>query len=175
MDTILDNLRQTSASESSYVTGAKNIRLELKRAFPGTKFRVRTSSYSMGCSIRIDWIDGPVVPAVAAITQKYQEGSFDGMCDLYTYNSNDKFTRTHGGAKYVFDDREYSDQAIQFAIDATVNKFGTPTDGKPTLEDWRKGRVWQWSRHDGYDIEREVRLCLCQTDFQHLVASQEAA
>jgi len=31
----------------------------LKESFPGIKFSVKSSTYSMGASIRIRWLDGP--------------------------------------------------------------------------------------------------------------------
>jgi hypothetical protein len=59
--------------------GARNIRIELKRAFPGIKFSV-TSDHS---SISIGWSLGPTTKEVEAITSKYQSGSFNGMEDIY--------------------------------------------------------------------------------------------
>jgi hypothetical protein len=85
---------------------AKGIRVELKQAFPGIKFSVRTSYYSMGDSIHIAWDFGPKTDEVKHIVNKYQEGSFDGMTDSYTHDDQliactDGKLRILGGTKYV--------------------------------------------------------------------------
>ena len=59
---------------------AKNIRLQLRAAFPGTKFSVRNRDYG---SIDVSWSDGPTNAQVSAITAAYQAGRFDGMEDIY--------------------------------------------------------------------------------------------
>jgi len=83
------------------VVGARNIRKELKKAFPGIKFSVRSSSFSMGDSIDVSWKDEKILnKAVQAITDKYQKGYFDSMEDIYEYG-RDQFNTLFGGAKYV--------------------------------------------------------------------------
>ncbi len=64
---------------------AKLVRGALKRAFPGVKFRVRSSTYSMGASIRVTWIDGPESEAVRKIAGIYAGADFDGTIDLKTH------------------------------------------------------------------------------------------
>ena len=97
-----------NSKKSSHALAAANIRRELKAAFPGIKFSVRSDSYSGGDSVDIRWELGPTSREVDAITNKYQEGSFDGMVDLYTYDSDDSWTRKHGGAQYVQTSRNCS-------------------------------------------------------------------
>ena len=92
---------------------AKNIRIELKRAFKGIKFSV-TSSYD---TVNIKWTDGPTYEQVEKLTSKYQEGSFNGMEDIYEYDAS-PFNDVFGGVQYVFTHRDNSDKAIQRAIDA---------------------------------------------------------
>jgi hypothetical protein len=103
------HLIKADGKVSSHALGAKNIRKELKQAFPGQKFSVKSESYSMGCSIRITWTDGPTTEEVEAITKKYQYGSFNGMEDIYEYNQT-AFTGNFGSAKYVFATRTISDE-----------------------------------------------------------------
>lgn len=43
------------------VEAAKQLRTELKREFPATKFRVRTDRFSGGESIDVHWRDGPAL------------------------------------------------------------------------------------------------------------------
>ena len=50
---------------------ASELKKELKATFPGVKFSVRSSSYSTGSSISVEWVNLPTVAAVEAITNKY--------------------------------------------------------------------------------------------------------
>ena len=86
--------------KSGRVIGAANIRTELKKAFPGVKFSVRSDSFSMGNSIDIDWPGGPSRAEVEAITDKYEYGTFDSMTDCSGYK-DEQFTKVYGGAKFV--------------------------------------------------------------------------
>ncbi len=87
---------------------AKAIRSDLKVAFPGVKFSVRSHS----CSINVTWTNGPTQKQVAEITWKYTNGTFDGMIDCYEYANDGR----PGGADYVFCQREYSDEAKATAL-----------------------------------------------------------
>ncbi len=68
------------------VETAKIIRSELKAAFPGVKFSVRSDRYSMGSHIDVRWTDGPSKKAVEAITDQRYGTGFDGMTDSTTYH-----------------------------------------------------------------------------------------
>jgi len=61
---------------------AKNIRVQIKQAFPGIKFSVRCDHGA----IYIHWTDGPTTHQVTDITGRYQAGRFDGMNDCYEYD-----------------------------------------------------------------------------------------
>jgi hypothetical protein len=97
---------------SSHALGAKNLRTELKKAFPSIKFSVRSESYSGGDSIDVGWTDGPLTEDVKAISDKYQEGSFDGMTDCYDYDRENVWPDVFGGAKYVMEQRHESPALI---------------------------------------------------------------
>jgi len=117
---------------------AKNIRIELKRAFPGIKFSVKSKSYSGGCSITVSWIDGPTSTQVGEITGKYKAGSFDGMTDCYNYEYS-LWKDAFGDANYIFTDREYSDD---FITEIIRNIAQESHDGElPTVNDFRKGKL----------------------------------
>lgn len=154
----------TPIAEGSYdglMVAAKNIRVELKRAFPKVKFSVTTSRYSGGDSLRVHWTDGPTRSSIWMIVDKYQAGNFDGMTDSYTYSSNG-FTRVFGDAKYVFADRSYSDKAIGEAIAVVAKDWGV----EPlTVEDFRSGAAHQWRTADGTDLNRELNLALADATF----------
>ena len=117
---------------------AVNIRIELKRAFKGVKFSVR-SDYS---SVNISWTDGPTADQVEAIANRYEEGSFNGMEDIYEYNAS-PFNDVFGGVQYVFTRRDDSDKAILKAIDAVFIEYEYNLKDiiKPSIEDFSNGSL----------------------------------
>lgn len=103
----------TTTSETRYVScadTAKEIRKALKAKFPGVKFSVRSSVYSMGASIDISWVDGPFADAVTKVARQFEGASFDGMIDLKSYHTSvtDTGEVVHWGADYVFATRSIS-------------------------------------------------------------------
>lgn len=103
--------RKDAPKISDHALGAKNIRAELAREFPGVKFSVKSESYSGGSSINVHWTDGPTADEVKFFTDKYQECDFDGMEDLQTYRTA-QFPGVFGGAHYVFENRHLSPERI---------------------------------------------------------------
>lgn len=101
---------------SSHAAAAKAIRAELKAAFPGVPFRVRSESFSMGDAVNVDWTDGPTRDSVENIVKKYQYGHFNGMEDIYE-NSNSREDIPQ--AKYVQIQRSISD-AVRSIIKAEI-------------------------------------------------------
>ena len=97
--------------KSSHAQGAKNLKIDLERTFPGIKFSLNSKSYSGGNSINVSWPDGPLQEEVEKISGKYQEGHFDGMSDLYEYG-NSPFPGVFGGARYVSPSRHESRELI---------------------------------------------------------------
>lgn len=130
------------------VHAAKNIRIELKAAFPETKFSVRSESYSMGNAIRIGWTDGPTSAQVEAISDKYEAGHFGcdehGNQDIYTYSKN---AQNYGSAKYISTNRELSDSFRAELIEGVAKHYGD--QNKPTVEQWKNGEAWNVSPLDG--------------------------
>jgi len=100
---------------------AQAIRSELKKAFPEIKFRIRSSNYAGGDSVRIVWSNGPTSDSVEEITKKYQYGHFDGMVDMYEYsNSREDIPQ----ARFVFASREITTEAYAAKKAAIAKKFG---------------------------------------------------
>ena len=141
------------------VVAAKNVRIELKRAFPGVKFSVTTSKFSMGNSINIDWTDGPTSNQVTAITDKYTSGDFDGMNDLYTYKHSE-FTSTYGSAKYISFSRHYSPAFIDACVSQVVSMFGGQAI---TAADYLNGGARFWNNGRGIDLCRELNIVFADT------------
>lgn len=98
------------SGKSRAAIGAGNLKKELAKAFPGIKFSVSSEQYAGGNSIDVDWTDGPTTEQVKKISDRYQECDFDGMTDSTTFRDQ-IFTETFGGAKYVMEQRCYSDEA----------------------------------------------------------------
>lgn len=124
---------------TDHARGAKNLKKHLAIAFPGVKFTVKSRSYSGGNSIDVAWAFGPTRKEVEAIANRYQEGSFDGMQDLYEFNQ-DAASRAWGvvmgGAKYVQCSRETGEFWTRI-IDALGIKYGLDP------ADWTKQRQFE--------------------------------
>lgn len=100
------------------------IRSVLKESFPGVKFSVRSSVYSGGASININYQDGPNVDAVKSAVSIFEASYFDGSIDYKGLN----FTAIDGqevrfGCDFVFVNRKVSDEVYAAAIDALYEKF----------------------------------------------------
>lgn len=126
----------------SLQAAAKNIRIELARAFPAIKFSVKSSRFSMGDSISIRWIDGPNDDQVEAISCKYSGGHFNSMDDIYEY-SRDAWNDAFGSGKYVSCNRDNSDKAIDSAIRSVFAKGweGLAEIEVPAAEKYRSGAL----------------------------------
>lgn len=84
---------------------AKLIRKELKEKYPKIKFVVRSSSFSGGDDVNVDYTNGVPADEIRKVINKYQAGSFDGMTDMYNYD----YDKTGVTAKYIFVNRHISD------------------------------------------------------------------
>ena len=145
---------------SGCVVAAKNIRTELKRAFPSVKFSVRSESYSGGNAVRISWADGPTSEQVEKITDKYSGGSFDGMTDCYNYRRS-PWTEVFGEAKYVTQSRHNSDAAILSAARRTKAKLGGIAESVDEIAAaYKKGAVYQIKQSGGCDVERHLNMAI---------------
>ena len=71
-----------STTYISVTDTAALVRKALKEAFPGVKFSVRSSKYSMGASIGVSWTDGPNGAQVDAVVKIFEGSYFDGSQDL---------------------------------------------------------------------------------------------
>jgi len=147
----------TLAIGSDLVTAAKNIRAELREAFPGVKFSVRSDRFSGGDAIDVRWTDGPTSKSVEKIVNKYAEGSFDGMTDCYEYARGEarQFNERHGGAKYVQTHREYSPALVANTIAALVPVYGSAN--APTADEFLHGKSWNRKTEGGCDWDRIIR------------------
>ena len=88
---------------------AKQIRTELKKAFPSVKFSVTSCSFSMGNAVDIHWYNGATYKMVDDVVGKYQYGHFDGMTDSYEYSNKRKDIEQ---VKFVQTNRTITEDAI---------------------------------------------------------------
>ena len=141
---------------SGPVIAAKNLRVELKRAFPSVAFGVRTSKYSGGNSVTVSWIDGPNREQVEKIANKYAGGHFDGMTDSYEYKRS-PWTEVFGEARYVFCERSYSAKTLLSVARLVREKLGgieEPAEQLVVL--WGLGDLWKVKQSGGCDVGREM-------------------
>ena len=153
--------RLKDGKESCEVVGAANIRIELKKAFPGVKFSVRTE-HRGSSSINIGWTDGPTTEQVKTVTDKYQEGDFNGMEDIYEYNDA-IFPRIFGGARYVFENRHESPALILWA--AKELGYDLPSGecdnhgNLPGLDYEESRRIYRQARTMAVETEKPTEEC----------------
>ena len=82
---------------------AKSIRSELKLSFPNIKFSVRSNAFVNGDSVRVEWVNGLTERDVITIIEKYEEGSFNHIRDIYECsNKNNDIPQV----KYIFASRD---------------------------------------------------------------------
>lgn len=127
-------LEQVGVSKkSTWALGSKNLKTELTREFPGIDFKVKSKSYSGGCSMSVYWTDGPTAEMVEKISNKYEYCTFDGMRDLEEYKDN-PFSDIFGGAKYVSTARTISgsrvaEVAAEYGYTVETNEYGNIVSG----------------------------------------------
>lgn len=89
--------------KSQVALAAQQIRKILKEKFPKIKFTVKSSNYSNGDSIHVEYTNGILPELVEKEIKQYQYGTFDGMTDMYEYtNSREDIPQT----KYLFVSRK---------------------------------------------------------------------
>lgn len=118
---------------------AKNIRKGLAAKFPGQKFSVRKDGYD---SIRVSWTDGPTEAEVEAVAGLFEEHSERDRYndDLWDY-SDTAFTAVFGGVRYLWINREISDERVAPLEAEIVADCPALADGKDI------------HRNDFYDAE----------------------
>lgn len=135
----------TSNSDKEIKIVGKNIRAELKKYFPKTKFSVRKQYYS---TYHVSWTDGPTVEEVESIINKYETSRFDSYTD-YHYSETSPFNVVYGGADYVFTHRDYSDEIIALAIKSLIDKYGESYEfdtALMTVENYHQGILYKIGR-----------------------------
>lgn len=117
-------------------TQTENLRKELRAAFPDVKFSIRYKTFSGGDEIRVSYIDGPKSDAVKAIASRYTYDSSGSniMTDYYDYQPTE-FTQKYGGAKFVFIDREMSEETRKQYIAKAIELLPELANGNNVCRD----------------------------------------
>ena len=119
--------RELFPNMSCAALAAKNLRIELKREFPGLKFKVQSENFSGGSSVRahaeVFRIDGYTDQDLRELNNKlgrlrgqFAYGNFDGMTDSYDYKSDPgirAFQDAFGSAGYVFADVRFAHASVE--------------------------------------------------------------
>ncbi|MFB0827766.1 LPD29 domain-containing protein [Chromobacterium violaceum] len=157
---------------TTYLTAAETtglIRKALKEAFPAVKFTVRKS----GSSVNVGWIDGPNSDQVKAVAGHFAGAYFDGMIDYQgsiKHMCNGQMVSM--GIKYVFQQRQYSREFIQSAIEKARPWADLAEEpAGPTVEHYQEGRLWRF----GAGFEDMVRRALWDTSKMEPKASATVA
>ncbi len=160
-------------------------RQALKEAFQGFKFSVVSKTYSGGASMRVRWMDGPNEAQVKAVAGRFHGADFDGMQDLKTsFSSVMNGEEVRFGADYVFFERDYSDAAVEKAIDSVFMKyagnFKRDGMGRPALAEFRSGKLWnaQLSGLHNYgnqSVQQEIFAALHKKSDRGVVAKSAVA
>lgn len=124
------------------VIAAKNLRIELKRAFAGVKFSVTSRSFANGDDINIRWIEGPTTKQVEEISDRYSGGEFDGMTDSYNY-SRSNFGACFGTSKYISATRTMTEKLFTKTLIKLTDEYGIKD--LPTFEEYIQGEAYKVS------------------------------
>lgn len=133
---------------------AKQIKKKLVKAFPNTKFSVRSDNFAGGDSVDIHWTDGPTEEAVNEHAAMHQYGHFNGMNDMY-YNSN--VNKEIPQVRFVMTHRDMSDETRAAIIDAHNAEFcesGQIKDIHAWNADadcWNSSVVYRYFRNTSYE------------------------
>lgn len=103
--------REDKPRMSSHALGARNLRLLLRKRFPGREFSVRSSTFANGTSIDVSWLPVDLEEEQAeALRQEVEKtvnlfayGQYQGMDDSFTYSTGEAraINEALGSAKYV--------------------------------------------------------------------------
>jgi hypothetical protein len=159
------------ANERQYLTvaeTAKLVRAALYREFPNIpkkNWSVRSSSYSMGASITVEWIDGPATRTVDEVIQAFQRVSHMDNTDLVHYRQGTVHPETGQpvsfGADYVSSRRRYTKDFMARIANAYTEAWGQEpveiTDGADPTVSVSKGHGSAYITRDSDRIHSSGR------------------
>ncbi len=140
---------------------AKLVREELKKAFPGIVFSVKSHKYSGGSSIHVGWINGPTDGQVSQVAGRFHGSDFDGMQDLKTDNG-----RPYGN-DYIFFERRLTEEILLAEAQRIIKNYALPLTAndldkydKTLWEKFQHGTLrqiaWQSLRDKNLQVQAET-------------------
>ena len=146
MTIITERPRRATATEV-----AQKVRHDLKLAFPGVRFSVKTRNRGTDAVV-VHWQDGPTCDRVEDIVNRYQLGDFDGMTDSYNYRQYRTVIQgVEYGVRWMQTQRDMSD-AAETRFMALIMQYRGDLDGKPDYEianlAWREFVRWDGCKDD---------------------------
>jgi hypothetical protein len=162
------NLRKTDWSGNpttpyislSAKTVASILKQYVKQKFPTVTVSAESDTYSGGDSVRVylstedgNPVDSSIQKDVNTFSKQFEEGSFNGMIDMYEYSYEelvtDNGTPIKGGAKYIFIENR--------------PKFGTVADTVRMLRDYQLGNYIGGIRNLKDSITEVMRYGITQS------------
>lgn len=128
------------------VETAKLVRKELKKAFPNQKFSVKSSKYSGGSSIDVDWRDGAAYNKVEAVAGHFKGSNFDGMQDMKISNGQPYCN------DFIFFHRDISDVFVQMECARIANEHGMDIE---ITESTMQKMYYEFGNRSLYTMARE--------------------
>lgn len=130
---------------------AKMLKAELQKEFPGIKFSVKSSRYSMGQSINVHFDDGPSQKEVENIVEKYSFTYGEGMD--YTHNDNFAFASKGESKEKIAEMKGFIDQNFDFDGYADTGFLAAVTlRGIDDRKAWDKAEIMEIMRRSGGPI-----------------------
>lgn len=117
---------------------AKQLRADLRAAFPTTTFRVWCSH---GTTYEVQWTDGPTVARVKEITAGYETKGFDGMTDCQYYTPGQDSLGRPSKIGYIFERRTLSAAFVARLIQAVAEYWGGVDGPLPRPEEYQTGHL----------------------------------
>lgn len=163
-------LQRIADKYSDHKTVGANIRAELKRNFPTTKFSVRYKSFSGGDEYSITWQDGPTTKQVDAIVQKYQDMHPDAYsCGDYWDYEPSEFNHLYGGVSYVMTSRTISAEALS----KTKERFADLTEENMVQYNYGIEGANSYAYTYARSIEDMIHWLARSIDWQEVAPKQE--
>lgn len=142
---------------------SKNAKKFLGEKFPGVRFSVTLDKYSGGSTLQVRWDLGPSPAEVERIVEPFEAGHFDGMIDLYEYDSGPEcqaWAAVMGTAKFLSVSRSWLGN---FEPRQTRKLEREIAEHLPGLAPhWFKDRT---ERHAEYKAERLAETIVYRTSF----------
>ena len=120
---------------------AENVRANLKAVFGAQKFSVRSSRFSGGDDIHVEWVNGPTLKMTKKETSKYEDSSNDITGDYRDYTPS-AFNDVFGGTKYMWTNRK-----MQSGFEALVREFCGVSIEEPFKYDRQCGEDKRWHQY----------------------------